>query len=87
MPNPATTILNGHAVCVEHVNSVVAAPGARGVTVSRMRADSPLVCVCGHHRRVHTDGDSCAAGIGGGETCPCFVFNPRVVSASQEQPA
>lgn len=85
VPNPATTILNGHAVCADHIKDVIAAPGARGVTISRMRSDSPYLCQCGHHQRIH-DGDSCAAGVGGGLTCSCSMFNPRVVSASQELP-
>lgn len=81
VPNPATTILNGHSVCAEHIKDVVAAPGARGVTISRMRSDSPHLCVCGHHQRIHDD-HTCAAGVGGGETCSCTSFSPRVVSAS-----
>ncbi len=77
---PAVTILNGHAVCATHVKDVIAAPGARGVTVSRMREDSPLICQCGHHRRVHTDGTSCAAGIGNGDICDCRYWVARVIT-------
>lgn len=79
VPNPATTILNGHAVCANHIDDVVAAPGARGVTVSRVSAESPHVCQCGHHRRIH-DSDSCAAGVGGGALCSCQGYTPRLAA-------
>ena len=81
VPNPATTILNGQAVCADHINSVVAAPGAQGVTVSRMTSDSPHACVCAHHRRLHDHDGPCAAGVGGGMTCECQSFTARFVAA------
>lgn len=71
VPHPATTVLNGQAVCSTHLNDVIAAPGAQGVTISRMKRDSKFLCnACGHDLRIHSRG-SCGAGIGGGDLCGC----------------
>ena len=78
VPNPATTVINGQSVCSTHINDVIAAPGSQGLTISRMKADSPHACtLCGHHRRVHLNGNGCASGVGGGELCGCSTFTAR----------
>lgn len=74
VPNPASTVLNGHAVCRDHIQDVVAAPGAQGVTVSRMRAERACA-TCDHHERLHEG--TCSAGVGGGELCGCTHFTPK----------
>lgn len=79
VPNPATTVINGQSVCSSHINDVIAAPGSQGLTISRMKPDSIHACLCGHHKRVHVDGNGCAAGVGGGELCGCTAFESREV--------
>ena len=81
VPDPATVVLNGQSVCSKHIENVIAAPGSQGVTISRMRPDSTITCaICGHHQRVHVQGDGCAAGIGGGELCSCPGFKQKVIT-------
>jgi hypothetical protein len=78
VPDPATTVINGQSVCSKHINDVIAAPGSQGLTISRMKPDSIHACVaCGHHQRVHLNGNGCAAGVGGGELCSCTAFTGR----------
>jgi hypothetical protein len=81
VPDPATVILNGQSVCSKHIDHVIAAPGSQGVTVSRMPQDSVHACLsCGHHKRVHAQGDGCAAGVGGGELCNCPGYKQKVIT-------
>ena len=75
VPNPATTILNGQAVCAQHIENVVAAPGAQGVTVSRMRSEKGCAD-CDHHSRLHGS-HGCSAGVGGGDLCLCPEFTEK----------
>ena len=41
VPNPATTVINGQSVCSTHINDVIAAPGSQGLTISRMKPETP----------------------------------------------
>lgn len=77
VPNPATTVINGQSVCSTHINDVIAAPGSQGLTISRMNPNSVHACKCGHHKRVHIDGNGCSAGVGGGELCTCTTFESK----------